>query len=575
MPEELSDAERARRERIIRILRENYSAAVMGDRSAWRRIMRSQGREPTPEEKAEFRRADGVPVLQAARHFSMLGLDEPAGFADKVRKATDAYNAGVAGDLTAWQRAHALTTGAKMTADEIRRYRIVGGPPPLGIERQHQLLGGDKVRPQGHIDQLNKLAEQYRRGLAGDPDALRWLEAAFGHPAGALRPKDLLGADGTPLEFGGMTDGLVPGRSDIFGGLAGIPGDGPPGGLTRRRGGRGSRPDEQPAPRDQQPHREPAQPVYDDPAVDMLWPPHQPGSTDAGTPDSTPQQRDPDPVWKQAADALRGPTGTATADDDIGITGPRGTTDTTPPASPDMDTFGPKDDGRRDNKPRGDVEEADDFEVEVPPTVLGYVIVDADGDGQYEARDPNTWENKGTYTPPADTTDDGDADATDDGDADATDDSEDDAKPATADPDADDPGGDEDGEDTDSMPNPMDDGTSVVIDPNRPPIQIVIGGGDPVGPDDEGLPSRNATGPLIRGRNKGDIDPHPDANDLTISIDPRKPPIQIVIVGGDPAGPDVDGGDGSGPGRPGSDDAIGPLIPNGIDPKTRRNRPPL
>ena len=250
------------------------------------------------------------------------------------------------------------------------------------------------------------------------------------------------------------------------------------------------------------------------------------------------------------------------------------------------------------------------------PTVLGYPIVDDDGDGQYEARDPNTWEVKGTYTPPADTTDDGDA--------------EDNAQPAPADPDADDPAGDEDGKDSDSMPNPMDDGTAVVIDPNRPPIQIVIGGGDPVGPDDEGRPSRNATGPLIRGRNKGDIDPLPDTIDRTVAIDTSRPPIQIVIGGGDPIGPDdegrpsrnatgplirgrnkgdidplpdtidrtvaidtsrppiqivigggdpidpdVDGGAGGGPGRPGSDEAVGPLGPHGIDPKARRDRPPL
>jgi hypothetical protein len=152
MPEELSEAERARRERILRTVKENYPAAVLGDRSPWRRILRVQGREPTPKEKAEFSRAEGAPVLQAARQFSLLGLEEPAGFADKVRRATDAYNAGVAGDLKAWQRAHALTTGAEMTPDEIRRYQIVGGPSPLAIERQHQLLGDDKVRPQGHID---------------------------------------------------------------------------------------------------------------------------------------------------------------------------------------------------------------------------------------------------------------------------------------------------------------------------------------------------------------------------------------------------------------------------------------
>ena len=560
MPEELSDAERARRKRIKRILEENYPAAVMGDRSAWRRLLRSQDREPTPEEKAEFRRAEGVPVLEAARAFALLNLDEPAGFADKVRQATDAYNAGIAGDLTAWQRALALTSGATMTADEIRRYKIVGGPPPLQVERQHQLLGEDKVRPQGHIDQLNKLAEQYRGGLAGDPDALRWLEAAFGHPArAALKPKDLLTPDGKPLEFGGMADGLVAGRSGFLDGLARPAGTGSRGGRTRRGGGRGPRPDEQPAAtHDQQPHHDPTQLGYDDPALDMLWPPHQPGT---GSPDSTPQQPDQDPIWKQAADALRGPT----PSDDTGITGPRGTTDTSPPASPDMDAFGPKDSGRKKNKPRGDVELTDDFEVEVVPTVLGYPIVDDDGDGQYEARDPNTWETKGTYTPPADTP----ADTTDDADA------EDDTHPAPAEPDADDPAGDGDGTDSDSMPNPMDDGTAVVIDPNRPPIQIVIGGGDPIGPDDEGRPSRNATGTLIRGRNKGDIDPLPDTIDRTVAIDTSRPPIQIVVGGGDPIDPDVDGGAGGGPGRPGSDEAVGALGPNGIDPKARRDRPPL
>ena len=553
MPDEISAADAARRERIMRIIAESYPAAAAGDRAAWRRIIASQGREPTAKEKAEFRRANGVPVLEAERAFQLLGLDRPAGWDEKVRAADDAYNAGISGDLKAWQRALALTTGATMTADEIRRFKIVGGPPPLQVERQYQLLGDDEVRPHGHIDQLNKLDEQYRRGLAGDPDALRWLEAAFGHPAGALTSRDLLGPDGTPLEFGGMTDGLVPGRSDILGGLTGTPGTG---GRTTRGGSRGPQPREEgPAPRDQQPG-EPTQPGYDDQAFDMLWPPHQSGGS-TGTPDTVPGQSAPEPIWVQAADALRGPTIT----DDTDVTGPRGSYKASPPASPDMDSFGPQDDGRsRGGKSKADVEDADDFEVQVLPTVLGYVITDDDGDGQYEARDPSTWESKGTYTPPADDTSDGGGDTT----------SDDDPQPAPADPDA------PDGEDTDAMPNPLDDGTSVTIDPNKPPIQIVIGGGDPIGPDDGDRPSRNATGTLIRGRDKGNIDPLPDALDRTVAIDPNRPPIQIVIGGGDPIGPDVDGGDGDGPGRPGAGGQPGPLVPDGIDPKARRvRRPPL
>jgi hypothetical protein len=592
VPETISKAELERREHIMRVLVENYPQAAAGNRAAWRRILAAQGREPTEEEKAAFRRSEGLPVLQVAREVEMSGMAVPPGFAEKVRKASAAFDAGLSGDLRAWQRALALTSGFVMSDDEIRRFKIVGGPPLLQIERQFALTGEGGARPQGHLDQLKKLDDMYRAGLRGAPDALRWLEAAFGHQPNSLSPKDLLGPDGSRLDFGGMADGLVAGRSGFLDGLADLPGTGAGDPATDgrvRRPGRGSGTVEDgPGDVDQQPGPS-TEPGWDNFAFEELWPPashHRGGDRTSGG-GRVQDQPEPEPVWMQAADALRGPAGD---DGGSGISGPRGTTDAAPPSSPDMDSFGQRD--RRSGRGRGggtahrkgEVVEGDGLVVEQVPTVLGYAILDSDGDGQAEAHDPYTMEVVGKWTQPDDAQDDDSQDETDEKNQDSTDeedegddgDGDDDAPADTDPPPADvDGDGDRDGKaEEDSMPLPDDDGVTVTIDADQIDLDRAIGGGDPVGPEGEDGPSRNATGPLIRRRNKGDVDPLPDADGVTVTIDPDQIDLDRVIGGGDPIGPHVDGGDGNGPGRPGSDDGLGPLVPDGIDPRARIDRRP-
>lgn len=587
MPEEISQEELERRERAMRVLVENYPQAAAGNRAAWLKILAAQDREPTQEEEDAFRRSEGLSVLQVAREVEMSGMPVPAGFAEKVRKASAAFDAGLGGDLRAWQRALGLVSGAKMSTDDIRRFEIVGGPPPLEIERQFALTGEDSVRPQGHLDQLKKLDRMYRAGLRGAPDAVRWLEAAFGHPPNSLTSKDLLGPDGSRLSFGGMTDGLRAGPSGFLAGLAGLTGAGDPGdpmrdGMGRRGPGRGSGGVEDgPGDVDQQPGQNAEPGGWDSFAFEDMWPPAGPTGGEDPTNTGGGGQEEPEPVWMQAADALRGPVG----DDGSGISGPRGSSDAAPPSSPDMDSFGQRDtrgsrSGGGGSSSNAEVEEGDGFTVESPATVLGYPVLDLDEDGNAEVHDPNTLKVVGEWTPPndsqADTNEDGQDDSTDgeeDGEEDnGEEDGGDDTTPTDTDPSADE--ADEDGTEKDSMPNPVDDGVTVTIDPAKIDLDRVIGGGDPVGPDGEDAPSRNATGPLVRRRNKGDVDPLPDADGVTVTIDPATIDLDRVIGGGDPVGPDVDGGDGGGPGRPGSKDGLGPLVPDGIDPKARIGRRP-
>lgn len=485
----VSEQELERRERALAVFKENYQAAATGDEVAWRRVLSAQGRKPTREEIAEFRRADGVPVLTGERMFQLYGLDRPPEWKAKVQRANEAFNAGMNGNLKAWKDAYGLITGGTLTREQVKNYKIIGGPPPLQMERQFQLLGGGDVRPQGHLDRLRQLEENYGLAREGNRDAMRWLEAAFEKAPGSLKPSDLNGPGGELIGSGGLGAGLAPGRSSFLEDLVSGGGDGP-----------GAGPEKDGAPR----HRGGGSPR-----------PAKSGET--GRDSTTPPESD-DTLWDELPEEFFGPE----------LDHNNSETDT-PATSKSGGTVGGGGGGTKNgNATEGD----EDFAIEyIWPDADGNVRIDSDGDGEEETRNPETWEE-------VDTTPDKD-DGTDD-----------------------------------SMPNPMDDGPAVTIDPKKPPIKIIIGGGDPVGPDRDDRPSRNATGPLLGRRGKGDVDPLPDATEHTVAVDSSKPPIKIVIGGGDPVGPDGDGDPTPNPLNPNKPD--GPLIePDGLDPKARGGRRPL
>lgn len=516
MPE-LSAEEIARRERIAQVFKDKYADAVMGDEAAWREILRANDSEPDEKQMAEFRASEGSPIFQAERNFQMLGLPRPQNWLDKVRKAQDAYNKGLDGDLEAWKQANALMTGRQLSGEEIEQFKVLGGPPPVQIERQHLLLGDENVRPQGHIDRLRRIDEMVNRGLAGDRAALQWLEAAFGHERGHLTPDKLRSPSGQRLEFGGLADGLVAGPSTFLEPMFG-------GGRSPGGGGGGStQPDASPqdGPGGRDGGHAPDGDWAPDPFDSSAWRPGRGGSAPDGGSSSPDGGGSADsPTWQDALDALSGPSTTS----DETVSGPRGSGDAGAPDSPgdvypDSWVNEPYGSRRKRTKTNAEVDVSGDFEaVEVLPGVLGYIWGDRDGDGRNEATDPNTGEQV-EKDPNAGGDQDGD---TDDGGS-TTDD------------------GVTDG-DGDEMPNPLDDGVAVVIDPNKPPIALVIGGGDPVGPDRD-RPSINATGPILADRDQGVIDP-PQEVVPSVAIDPDKPPIKIVIGGGDPVDPNVDGGTG-------------------------------
>ena len=114
------------------------------------------------------------------------------------------------GDPAAWEEGLLLACGVVLTQDERDRLAALGGPPPTELERVLQRLG-TPLRPPGHLDRLRQLAERYRLALDGDRDVLRWVELAFGHPAGSLGRADLLGPHGLPLHVQDLGADLEPG----------------------------------------------------------------------------------------------------------------------------------------------------------------------------------------------------------------------------------------------------------------------------------------------------------------------------------------------------------------------------
>jgi hypothetical protein len=121
--------------------------------------------------------------------------------------------AGMNGDLHAWAEGLALLDGTRLTDEERERLRVLGGPPPLELERALWRLGAP-TRPPGHVERLRRLGAEYGRAVDGNEDALRWLEAALGHRPGTLTRCDLLGQDGLPLRLPPFDEGLEAGWLD-------------------------------------------------------------------------------------------------------------------------------------------------------------------------------------------------------------------------------------------------------------------------------------------------------------------------------------------------------------------------
>lgn len=123
------------------------------------------------------------------------------------------FEAGMAGDVNAWDGAVSLWYGTRLEEDERSRFLTVGGPPPMALERALARLR-THVRPPGHLDRFRAVADRYRAAMDGDDDALRWVEAAVGHPSGSLGRSALLGPDGLPVRLSDLGAGLEPGRLD-------------------------------------------------------------------------------------------------------------------------------------------------------------------------------------------------------------------------------------------------------------------------------------------------------------------------------------------------------------------------
>lgn len=118
--------------------------------------------------------------------------------------------AGMNGDLGAWEVGLALACGVELGDAERQRLDVVGGPPPVALEKVLRGLGTDR-RPPGHLRRLRLLADGYRLALDGDREVLRWVEAVLGHPDRSLGRADLLGPDGFPVDLRDLGAGLEAG----------------------------------------------------------------------------------------------------------------------------------------------------------------------------------------------------------------------------------------------------------------------------------------------------------------------------------------------------------------------------
>lgn len=125
-------------------------------------------------------------------------------------RAVSLLEAGLDGDLRSWEEGLALACGVRLTDERRRRLLAAGGPLPHEVERVLRGLGTPS-RPRAHLARLGTLVSRYRDALAGDRDALRWLETVLGREPGSLWRTDLLGPDGLPLRIGALQAGLVEG----------------------------------------------------------------------------------------------------------------------------------------------------------------------------------------------------------------------------------------------------------------------------------------------------------------------------------------------------------------------------
>lgn len=142
------------------------------------------------------------PPAPSATHVRTVPVDE---------RAVPLLEAGLAGDLKAWEEGLALACGVRLTDERRRRLLAAGGPLPHEVERVLRELG-TPVRPPGHLARLRLLVRRYRDALAGDRAALGWLEAVLGRQRGSLWRTDLLGPDGLPLRIGALQAGLEEGE---------------------------------------------------------------------------------------------------------------------------------------------------------------------------------------------------------------------------------------------------------------------------------------------------------------------------------------------------------------------------
>lgn len=117
------------------------------------------------------------------------------------------FEAGMAGDVHAWDDGLSLWYGTRLDNDERARFLAVGGPPPLALERALARLR-THVRPPGHLERFRSLVDRYRLAMDGDEGSVRWIEVALGLP---VRLADL----GNGLEPGRLDDGWLTDTSGV------------------------------------------------------------------------------------------------------------------------------------------------------------------------------------------------------------------------------------------------------------------------------------------------------------------------------------------------------------------------
>ena len=130
------------------------------------------------------------------------------------------YHKALAGDPYAYQSLQQNLAGVTPSDHDLAVFIRGGGAPVLALERQFQLTGGN-VRPQEHLDRLERLNADLGAAAGGDAAALKRVEGALGMDRGALKP-EMLAPGGSVLDtVKGLgvfaTDGLVAGDTGLPG----------------------------------------------------------------------------------------------------------------------------------------------------------------------------------------------------------------------------------------------------------------------------------------------------------------------------------------------------------------------